>query len=103
MHDRDRASTFSSRHDIVMFSSALLWVLDHIPDLTQVKCVYDRVFLLCSNMARKILSQSKCDIDCQITSNNILPARVFWEYNQTRIAALLSVKYTVNIRAVLPR
>ena len=39
----------------------------------------------------------KCDI-CQITSNNILPARVFWESNQTRIAALLSVIYTVNIR-----
>ena len=43
----------------------------------------------------------KCDI-CQITSNNILPARVFWESNQTRIADLLSVIHTVNIRAVLP-
>ena len=42
-----------------------------------------------------------CDI-CQITSNNILPSRVFWESNKTRIAALLSVIYTVNIRAVLP-
>ena len=39
----------------------------------------------------------------EITSNNILPARVFWESNQTRIAALLSVIYTVNIRAVLPQ
>ena len=57
MHDR--ASTFSSRSDIVLLSSAVLY---HIPELTEVKCVCDkncdRVFLLCSKMVRKILSQS---------------------------------------------
>ena len=46
-------------------------------------------------------SLQNCDI-CQITSNNILPSRVFWESNKTRIAALISVIYTVNIRAVPP-
>ena len=33
-------------------------VLDHFPDLTEEKGVRDRVFLVCSRMARKIISQS---------------------------------------------
>ena len=61
--------------------------------------------LCCSFIARNWLettvSLQKCDI-CQATSNIILPARVFWESKQTRSAALLSVIYTVNSRAVLP-
>ena len=33
-------------------------VLDHFPDLTEEKGIRDRVFLVCSRMARKIISQS---------------------------------------------
>ena len=59
-----------------MYGVTLFYILllDHIPYLTEVKCVYDRVFLLCSKMARKILSQSS-----QMATNKstlLLPASV---------------------------
>ena len=77
------------------------WKIEAFNELTKLF----RAMHCCSFIARDWLQTTlglqKCDI-CQITSNNILPARVFWESNQTRIAALLSVIYTVNIRAVLP-
>ena len=64
-----------------------------------------RVMLCWSVIARDWLQTTvglqKRDI-CQTTSNNILPAWVFWESKQTRGAALLSVIYTVNSRTVLP-
>ena len=55
----------TTRHRPVKFCTVKR-VLDNIPDLTVVKCVYDRVFLLCSKMARKILSQS-----CQMAKKNL--------------------------------
>ena len=63
-------------------------VLDHIPDLTEVKRVYDGVFLLCSKMAGKILSQSS-----QLATNKptiLLPASVLRKAIQVHDAAFRS-------------